>query len=151
MPNLQVTTGASSLMPTMKFNGNLESLREISAFVKRMAHKARLSDEEIYQVELAVDEACTNIIEHAYSRQEDGIIYCTCSVENDGLKIVLIDYGRPFNPESIPEPDPSVPLNKISARGAGLYLMRRMMDSVRFEFHPESGNMLTMIKRRKGK
>lgn len=72
-----------------------------------------------------------------------------CDVENDGLKVVLLDQASPFNPEMQPEPDPNLPLDKIKSRGLGLFLMRKMMDIVKFEKSPEGGNRLTMIKRLK--
>jgi serine/threonine-protein kinase RsbW len=139
------------LMPTENFPGKYESLAKIREFVSKIAQDAGLNEADVYAVELAVDEACSNIIEHAYGKESVGDILCTCEESNGGLKIVLHDHGKPFDPKKIPEPDLSLPIKRLKPGGAGLYLMRKMMDEVTFEFNPVSGNTLTMIKNRKKK
>lgn len=134
-------------MATETFPSRLESLEKISEFVQQVARSACLNDREVYAVQLAVDEACTNIIEHAY-HGKNGNIVCTCDVEADGLKVVLLDQATPYNPESWSEPDVNLPLEEVKSRGLGLFLMHKMMDVVKFETSPEGGNCLTMIKRR---
>ncbi len=136
------------LMPTMKFPGSFESLPAISIFITSIAREIGFNEDEVYAVELAVDEACTNIIEHAYASKSSGEIICTCEQVDEGLEIVLKDQGKRFSPEGIPDPDPTVPLEKVSGRGAGLYLMRKMMDKVEFGFDPLNGNVLKMYKRK---
>lgn len=135
-------------MPTMKFPGSFESLPAISLFITAIARDIGFNEDEVYAVELAVDEACTNIIEHAYANKGSGDITCSCEQVGDGIEIVLKDQGKRFNPEGIPEPDPNLPLEKVSARGAGLFLMRKMMDNVEFKFDPMNGNVLKMYKRK---
>ncbi len=136
-------------MVTKSFPGRLESLEKIGEFIQQVARSACLTDRDVYAVQLAVDEACTNIIEHAYHGKEVGDIVCTCDVERDSLKVVLLDQAIPFNPGAQPEPNVHLPLEEVKPRGLGLFLMRKMMDDVKFEKAPEGGNRLTMIKRRK--
>jgi serine/threonine-protein kinase RsbW len=124
-------------MRTLKFSGRLENLAKIRNFVVDAAKSAGFNDLEIYAVELAVDEACANIIEHAYGEEGVGDILCTCHVNKDKLTITLRDSGKPFNPESVPEPKLDVPLEELQPGGAGLFLMRKMMDEVEFKFDPE--------------
>lgn len=133
----------------MVFPGRFESLEEISYFIQKVARSARFNEEEVYAVQLAVDEACTNIIEHAYHGEGVGDIECTCDVERDGLKVVLLDRAESFVPEVMPEPDINAPLEEVKPRGLGVFLMRKMMDDVQYEKCPEGGNRLTMFKRRK--
>lgn len=140
--------GILDLKETKQFPGDLDAVRQICAFVVQAAEKAGLSASETYEVELAVDEACTNIIEHAYREVENGRIECTIEVLSYGLKIVLKDQGVRFNPEGVPVPDPKLPLKKVKPGGAGLYLMRKMMDEVKFNFSAAHGNSLTMVKRK---
>jgi serine/threonine-protein kinase RsbW len=133
---------------TVIFPGRFENLAKISEFVVRAARTAGLNEDAVYAIDLAVDEACTNIIEHAYGGEGVGEIRCTCLVLKNGLEIVLHDYGRPFNPSKIPPPDAKVRLKDLKDRGAGLFLMQKMMDEVRFEFNQREGNTLTMVKYR---
>ena len=62
--------------------------------------------------------------------------------------MILRDYGRPFDPASVPEPDLHASLEDRRGSGLGLYFMRQLMDKVHFEFTPDSGNVLTMVKRK---
>lgn len=131
---------------SVTFPGRFESLAKISEYVVQAARAAGLDEEAVYAVDLAVDEACTNIIEHAYGGEGLGEIECTCTRFHDGLKIVLHDKGNSFNPSKIPAPHTRTRLKDLRSRGAGLFLMQKMMDEVRFEFTKESGNFLTMVK-----
>ena len=135
-------------MPTKVFPARLENLAKISEYIIHGAQQAGLDSSSVYAVQLAVDEAATNIIEHAYHLRGGGKIKCVYEIRPDGIQIVLVDYGDSFDPHIIPEPNVKVPLDEIRPRGLGLFFMRKMMDEVTFEFTPE-GNILTMIKRKK--
>ncbi len=90
---------------TRSFPGRYDSLAVIGEFIRGMAHKAGLGNFAAYTVEMAVDEACSNIIEHAYGGEDRGEIFFTCKVNKQGLTIILEDYGKPFDPEIIAEPE----------------------------------------------
>jgi serine/threonine-protein kinase RsbW len=137
-------------MTTKIFDGNFSSLEIICEFVTKEAKQAGLNDDSIYAVQLAVDEACSNIIEHAYGEKEGGKIICECNIVDDGLEVVLKDNGMPFDPNSVPEPQIGVPLTELKLRGAGLYLIRRIMDEVVFEFNDYDGSILKMRKKKSG-
>ncbi len=136
-------------MPTTTFPGQFDSLGKISDFVQGVSDAAGLNASEAYAVQLAVDEACTNIIEHAYGGEGVGAIECTCEPTSDGLCIVLRDHGRPFNPDAVPEPKIGAPLEEVKPRGLGVFFMRKMMDEVIFTFE-QGENVLTMLKRKSG-
>jgi serine/threonine-protein kinase RsbW len=135
-------------MRTLSFSGRLENLAKVRDFVVDAAKSAGFSELDTYAIELAVDEACANIIEHAYGGEGVGEIQCTCQVNKDRLTIILRDFGKPFDPDSVPEPNLTAPIEDLQPGGAGLYLMRKMMDEVEFKFDPVNGNMLRMVKRK---
>ena len=135
-------------MPSKKFAGQYASLEAISEFVAQAAEEAEFDSKGIYAIKLAVDEACSNIIEHGYEEKKGGQIRCSYQVLNDGVKITLQDWGKPFNPEEIPDPNFNVELQDLKPRGAGLYFMKKLMDEVRFDFKSGDGNLLIMIKRK---
>ena len=135
-------------MNTATFPGRYDSLASISNFVEEAAKQAGLDQKDTYAVQLAVDEACCNIIDHAYGGEGIGDIQCTTKVGNDALTIVLVDRGRPYSPEKVLPPKLNQPISKVKPRGVGLYLMRKMMDKVSYESTSESTNILTMVKRR---
>jgi len=135
-------------MPSKRFQGRYSSLEAISRFVSQAAQEAGFDSSQIYAIVLAVDEACTNIIEHAYGGEGQGEIQCSYEITDDGLRIELHDWGRDFNPDIVPEPDFDVPLEKLQTRGAGLYFMRNLMDEVHFQFGGNDGNVLVMVKQK---
>lgn len=128
--------------------GGFESLARISEFVISAAQAAGLDEDDVFHVEMAVDEACSNVIEHAYDNLQ-GDIELTCSTDAPGnFEIVILDHGQPFDPTSVPQPPimDSAKIDIMQEGGLGLYFMRKLMDDVRFEFVPGQGNKLVMIK-----
>ena len=130
-----------------RFPGRFESLGKISSFIKKAAAKTGLDENQTYAVELAVDEACSNIIEHAYGGENIGTIEAVCTVDSDRLTIILKDTGKSFNPDAVPEVNAKLGLDERSPGGAGVFLMRKVMDSVHYEF-TSKGNILTMVKKK---
>jgi serine/threonine-protein kinase RsbW len=141
---------------TLRFPARFESLAEVSEFVGLAAKECGFDPSEIYDVQLAVDEACSNIIEHAYGGECHEDIECICQIADETLTVVLEDCGRPFNPVDVPSPNLKADLDDRNGGGLGLYFMRQLMDLVSFEFIPNKinhngRNVLTMVKHGKGK
>jgi serine/threonine-protein kinase RsbW len=131
--------------------GRFDRLTDIAAFVTQAARTCGLNDDEVFHVEMAVDEACSNIIEHAYVDCSGDIeIACRCPARGQ-FEVVLRDSGRPFDPEGVPVPEVGAvtDLDHLNEGGLGLYFMRKLMDEVRFESAPGQGNTLIMLKRTK--
>ncbi len=133
---------------TLTLPGRFNSLAAISEFATRAAEAAGLDPCAVYAVQMAVDEACSNIIEHAYGGEGRGAIECTCRINDDGLIVIIRDHGRPFDPTIVPQPDLHASLEDRKGSGLGLYFMRQLMDEVHFEFALDSGNVLTIVKRK---
>ena len=133
-------------MKKITLSGRYKNLVKISEFVRQAAQEAKLDGFAIYSVETAVEEACANIIEHAYDGEGRGDIECSCEVNDSGLVVCLHDHGKPFNPETVHEPNLHVSLKKRKSHGLGLFIMRQWMDEVKFDFSPDRGNLLTMVK-----
>jgi serine/threonine-protein kinase RsbW len=136
-------------MPSKMFAGQYTSLEAISEFIAQAAEDAAFDSKGIYAIKLAVDEACSNIIEHSYEEKAGGQICCSYKKLKDGLQITIQDWGKPFNPDEIPDPNFDVELQDLEPRGAGLYFMKNLMDEVRFDFDSGDGNLLIMTKKRK--
>ena len=137
--------------------GRYDQIRDICEFVAAGAKEASFSDDDIFHIELACDEACTNIIEHAYGDEDHGSIEVTWVITSDGFTIIFTDQGQTFDPTTIPAP-PSPQdlknlddLGNVKVGGLGLHFMRKLMDKVIFTFEEGKGNQLIMIKKIKGK
>jgi serine/threonine-protein kinase RsbW len=135
----------SGFSETQSFPGSYESLARIGDFVRKFATTAGFESFAVYSIEMAVDEACSNIIEHAYGGEGRGSIGCTCSYNGEKLAITLKDKGRSFNPAAVPPPDLDQDLEDRQAHGLGLFFIRQWMDEVRFVTHG-SENVLTLVK-----
>lgn len=129
-------------------NSRLSNLATIADFVAERARLAQLDDDQVFDVQMAVDEACTNIMEHAYRGRQGEVRVC-CYEESNDFVVCIYDGGAAFDPATVPDPDVSGPLEERDVGGLGLFFMRRLMDEVRFGFDPATGNELIMRKRRK--
>lgn len=135
------------------FPARFESLEDVRQFVGAAAQECGFPENKVYSIQLAVDEAVTNIIEHSYGGECQEDIECTCQMNSKTFTVVLKDCGTPFNPESVPPPDLTSSLQDRREGGLGLFFMRQLMDEVRFKFIPGKGgkagcNILTMIKKK---
>lgn len=128
--------------------GDLKNLARIGEFVGEAASQAGLADRAAYAARMAVDEACTNIIEHAYGGEGRGQIRLVCQIQADGLRIIIYDQGESFSPTNVPELDTEAPLEARPLGGMGLFFIRSLMDQVEFTFGTPEGNRLTLFKRR---
>jgi serine/threonine-protein kinase RsbW len=136
-------------MQSVRFAAKFEFLDEIREFVGGVARQGGFSDKDVYNIQLATDEAASNMIEHSYENIPDGVIDLSCGMEDEQIRIVLIDYGEPFDPSAIPLPDLKADLSDRKIGGLGIFLMRKLMDEVHYEPKPDKSNVLTMIKRKR--
>lgn len=128
-------------------NSDLDGLPQVIDFVRQACMAAGMSDDAIFACELATDEACTNIIEHAYDGRDDGLIRVSCWVDAGVFVVQFLDQGATFDPSKVREPLLTEVLADRPLGGLGMHFMRSLMDEVRFDFDPVAGNLLTMTKR----
>ncbi|MBN1874043.1 MAG: ATP-binding protein [Anaerolineae bacterium] len=131
---------------TATFAAEVEQLAAIGTFVTQAAEAAGFDDRIVYAVQMAVDEACTNIIEYAYRDCENGEIVITCGYDDRGLTITLHDQGTGFSPECVPHPDLSANIDDRAIGGLGIYFIYKLMDEVYYHSSSDRGNTLTLVK-----
>jgi anti-sigma regulatory factor (Ser/Thr protein kinase) len=137
-------------MQSVQFPAKFDYLDEIRDFVGEIARKGGFGSKEVYNIQLATDEAASNIIEHAYEGVSNGMLELSCGLQGSTIVIVLVDHGEPFDPSEIPMPDLKADLSERKIGGLGIFLMRKLMDEVRYDSQPgKNSNTLTMIKRKR--
>ena len=136
------------LMPSVTFPARFEILDDLREFVAEIASENGFTDKEVFSLQLAADEAASNIIEHAYADVSDAEFDVTCDMQGDALVIVMRDTGEPFDISKVKQPDLKADLSDRQIGGLGVYLMRKLMDEVHYEANSRTGNVLTMIKRK---
>ncbi|MEP7288129.1 MAG: anti-sigma factor antagonist [Chloroflexota bacterium] len=125
----------------------LEHVPEACEFVVQAAESAGLDERSVYYCEMAVDEWCTNIIEHGYGVQDkQHAIDIHCQSKPQYLLITISDDSPPFDPNTLNDTDPSNMLEEREPGGLGWFFIRRIMDEVHYSFK-EGRNTLTMLKR----
>jgi serine/threonine-protein kinase RsbW len=134
--------------------GEYDQIRETCDFVCKGARLAGFDETAVFHIELACDEACTNIIEHAYGDEKPGLINISYETADNKFIVTFHDNGRTFDPDSVPLP-PTVQADAatdtalhetLKEGGLGLHFMRQLMDSVTFQSDPQEGNTLIMVK-----
>ena len=130
----------------LEVKAKLENLAVIDDFITESMRQLSMKEDETLRVRLAVNEACTNIIQHAYSGGSEEPIIVLCSMSGNDLVIEIRDWGKPFDPEAVPQPDIESELFERKEGGVGIFLMRQMMNDVRYVFRAGRYNELRMIK-----
>jgi serine/threonine-protein kinase RsbW len=123
----------------------LSNLAQIAEFVTDQARSAGMDEDRIFEVQMAVDEACTNAMEHAYEGRSDGEVRICCYHENHQFVVRIVDFGKPFSPDDVPAPRTDAPLEEREIGGLGLFFMRQLMDRVEIRSN-EQGNEVIMVK-----
>jgi serine/threonine-protein kinase RsbW len=126
-------------------SGRVADLPVILDFVETACGAAGVRAEFWFDLQLAVEEACANVIEHAYGGK-GGELLVTFTVRGPDVVLTVLDHGRPFAPEQVTVPDMSMPLSQRGIGGLGLHLIDQLMDEVHFDF-AEGSNTLVMVKR----
>jgi len=103
--------------------------------VKGHAAKAGFSSQAIEYLKLAVDEACTNVIKHAYKDDREDIVDIAIIVTDDKFVIRLRDRGIAFNEAEYQLPDLKESISEGKRGGLGVKLMNRLMDRVEYRTH----------------
>jgi anti-anti-sigma factor len=127
--------------------GVINDVRRACEFVVQEARKAGLDDQSVYHCELAVDEVCTNVVEHGF--RGDGAnreINIRCNYDDERFSVTVMDDSKAFDPLSIADPDPKANLEDRKSGGWGIYFVKKLMDEVRYQ-HEGQQNQLVMVKR----
>jgi len=131
-----------------KITSKTESLLEARDFVGTAARRFGFSEEEAANIMLAVDEACTNIIKHAYQFAPDKEIEIEIVEGKESFEIRMYDSGVKFDPDAIRPPDLKEHLGHFRRGGLGVYLMKKLMDKVEYKFQPGKRNEVRLVKYR---
>ena len=131
------------------FPARYDRVAEICGLVAANAEEAGFDADDVFRIELACDEACTNIVQHAYGGEDVGDIRVELESTKEAFIIILRDKGRQFDPDEVPMPNfPADPdkFNELKIGGLGLHFMRTIMDEIRYAVNGQGDNELVMIK-----
>lgn len=131
----------------LRIDSDLKNLEAAADFIAKTMHKLGAGTEkDVFDVQLAVDEALTNIIEHAYNGQRGEIVIrCALSDSKKEFTVQLIDHGKPFDPKAVAEPDTKAALEDRRRGGLGIFFIKSYIQTVKYAVNVK-GNELTMTK-----
>jgi serine/threonine-protein kinase RsbW len=130
----------------LRIPSQTDNLELIRAFIGKVAEKVGFEDNDIGKIELACDEACTNVIKHAYDKNENKSLDVAVKIDFQKFTIVVTDHGKGFKPKEFQMPDMKEYLAELRVGGLGIYLMKTLMDEVDYEIKPGVKNQVKMVK-----
>ena len=136
------------LLDELRVEATIENVRRISEFVRDMGQRLRLTDDMLFDIDLAVEEASANIVRHAYLSGQAGDILLQVEPTDDVVRITLTDWGLPFDAESVRPFDADAPVETRAKGGMGLHIIHSLMDNVVRETASAGGgpNIVTLSK-----
>ncbi|MBI5305154.1 MAG: SpoIIE family protein phosphatase [Chloroflexi bacterium] len=129
-------------------DATVECVPRLHEFVEAACAAADADDDLAFAFKLAVEEACTNIVEHGY-RARPGMIELELDASATRIVVTITDHAPPFDPTQIPAPDLRADWQARKIGGLGWYLIRQLMDDVQYEPSTARGNVLTLVKQRR--
>lgn len=125
----------------------LESLPFFREHIKAACQGvAGLDDQAIYDVQLAVDEICTNIITHGYAGMDPGSIILNVDLSPQFLQVTISDFGHAFEPVEPPALNANATIEEREVGGLGLFFVFSSVDDIRYESSP-AGNTTWLVKK----
>lgn len=137
-------------MLTLTTVADLDALAPVRTLIAQGCRHYGIGEQLCSQLQLTVDELCTNIILHGYANQTPGEITVTFAYNAPQIQILLEDHGTPFDPRYAPPPDLTADWAARTVGGLGIYLAQQVVDRLEYTSHPVAGNRLRLIKEWKG-
>lgn len=128
-------------------NATTKNLSDVRKFVSLQAKKHGFTDDQISDIRLAVDEACTNVIKHAYSFDDSKEFIVDLEFDKSALLIEITDFGTGFNPSKYEVPNLQRRIKQKKRGGMGIFLIQNLMDELSYD-SDGSRNVIKMIKYR---
>jgi anti-sigma regulatory factor (Ser/Thr protein kinase) len=130
-------------MKELSIDANIENLDAVLAFIESELEATNFPAELQQRISIAVEEIFMNIANYAYSPEVGGVAI-RISI-GDGVTIEFEDKGKPYNPLERKNPNMNIPLEDREIGGLGIFMVKQMMDSVKYEY-TEGKNIFTIMK-----
>lgn len=128
-------------------HNDIQQIPQLAEFVESVAELAHLDVGLTMSLNLALEEAVTNVIMYAYPPGSDGLVDVEAVVRKGEIHFIVSDNGTPFDPTAAPEADISLDVEDRPIGGLGIFLVRNIMDEVHYSRSDDGKNILTMIKK----
>ena len=134
-------------MQEMTFPASIESIPAVTAWIDEALEKLECSMKAQMQIDVAIDEIFGNIAHYAYPDKEgSAVVRIDFTEETRTVSITFMDQGIPFDPLNQEEPDTSLSASDRKIGGLGIFLVRKTMDDVSYQYR-DGRNILCLKKR----
>ncbi|MBO4844438.1 MAG: SpoIIE family protein phosphatase [Bacteroidales bacterium] len=130
---------------SLVLRNDIQQIPHLAEFILSIADEKHLGNSVATNLNLALEEAVTNVMLYAYPKDTEGIIEIEALIKDNSLIFKVMDSGKPFDPTSVPEVDVTKDLADRPIGGLGIHLVRKIMDEVRYS-REDGRNIFTMIK-----
>jgi serine/threonine-protein kinase RsbW len=138
-------------MNDFRLPATMENLSNLMRFVADLLTKNGFPEQRVLEIEMAAEEVLVNIIRYAYPEQSPGEVELKGrALSEDEFMLEFEDGGVPFDPTSLPSPDVNLPLSRREPGGLGFFLIRKMVNEVRYR-REKNRNILTFLIRKSGR
>jgi serine/threonine-protein kinase RsbW len=134
-------------MKQMRQPAILASLKPLLEFVSDAAADAGFGPQRRYRIQLAAEEALVNIFNYAYPDRADGEVIVRCETGPEGLQVVFVDTGTPFDITVQKAPDLQADMDARGIGGLGIHFIRTLSDDLQYRREDEE-NQLTLVFRK---
>ncbi|MBO5920464.1 MAG: ATP-binding protein [Bacteroidales bacterium] len=131
---------------TIILDNDIAQISRLTQFIDEVGEAFSLAPDMIFNLNLVLEEAVVNVINYAYPKEEHQKIYLSVSMREGSIVVVLTDTGKEFDPTMVPEADITLSAEDRPIGGLGIFLIRQIMNEVRYE-RIEDRNVLTMEKK----
>ena len=138
-----------TILGTLRTCATLNNLHLLTDFVHSIGRHLELDDRTLFHLDLAVEEAAANVVQHAYPEDRPGQMELCAELDQDTVRLTLSDWGEPFDPRRAKPFDIHAPIETRVRGGMGLHFIYSLMDRVTRRVSPTPGapNTLTLVKR----
>lgn len=129
----------------MILTNNVSEIDKLALFVEELGSELNLPHDLVFNLNLVLEEAVSNVILYAYPKDQTKEIYLLAKKIDDNLLFILTDTGKEFDPTQMPNADITLEAEERPIGGLGIYLIRQIMNTV--EYNRINGkNVLTLTK-----
>ena len=125
---------------------DISEISKLAAFIDEVGETFELAPDVVFNLNLVLEEAVVNVINYAYPKEEHQYIYLSAHLHDDSIVFVLTDTGKEFDPTLAPEADITLSADEREIGGLGIFLIRQIMNEVRYE-RIDGKNVLTLEKK----
>ncbi|MBR5542406.1 MAG: ATP-binding protein [Bacteroides sp.] len=123
----------------------ISEISKLATFIEELGEELDLAPDLVFNLNLVLEEAVSNVIFYAYPKEEQQEIFLTATMSDNNLVFVLTDSGKEFDPTQAPDADITLSAEEREIGGLGIFLIRQIMNMVEYQ-RIDGKNVLTLGK-----